>query len=159
MRDALVMDLRAADVAAVLPRWEHFEHRADIGVRGIGNSLEQAFEQAALALTAVITDPAGVRAQQPVAIDCRGADRERLLVDWLNALVFEMANRRMLFSRFEVQIVGQQLAATAWGEALDPARHRPAAEVKGATPTELRTWRDALGQWIAQCVVEVCGGR
>src|SRR5512139_3851745 len=42
-------------------RWEHFEHGADIGVRGFGASVAEAFEQAALALTAVIADPAGVR--------------------------------------------------------------------------------------------------
>ena len=24
--------------------WEHFHHQADIGIRGIGDSLEQAFE-------------------------------------------------------------------------------------------------------------------
>jgi SHS2 domain-containing protein len=38
-------------------RWEHYEHDADIGVRGYGATRAQAFEQAALALTAVVTDP------------------------------------------------------------------------------------------------------
>lgn len=40
----------------VTARWEHFPHQADIGVRGMGATLAQAFEQAALALTAVIVD-------------------------------------------------------------------------------------------------------
>ncbi|MFA5941472.1 MAG: archease [Sinimarinibacterium sp.] len=139
----------------VPPRWEHFEHVGEVGIRGLGNTLEQAFEQAALAMTAVIADPASVRPLKPVPINCRSSDRELLLVDWLNALVFEMASRRMLFGRFEVQIVGHQLAATAWGEPVDPSRHHPEVKVKGATLLDLRASRDAQGQWIAQCIVDV----
>ena len=41
--------------------WQHFPHDADMGVRGIGNSKEAAFEQAALALTALVTDPRAIR--------------------------------------------------------------------------------------------------
>ena len=71
--------------ASRVPRWEHYPHEADIGVRGIGATREQAFEQAALALTAVVTDPAGVAAHEALAIDCEAPDDELLLVDWLNA--------------------------------------------------------------------------
>ena len=51
-------------------RWEHFPHAADIGVRGIGRTKERAFELAAMALTAVITDPGAVRPEQSVAVAC-----------------------------------------------------------------------------------------
>jgi SHS2 domain-containing protein len=61
--------------------WQHFHHMADIGVHGFGASLAEAFEQAALAMTAVITDPAGVRQQDVVEVVCAGPDRELLLVD------------------------------------------------------------------------------
>lgn len=135
--------------------WEHFHHQADIGVRGIGPSLAEAFEQAALALTAVITDLAWVRAEIPVSIQCEAPDRELLLADWLNALIFEMATRRMLFARFQVSIRDQRLEATAWGELVDPPRHQPAVEVKGATYTELRVAEVPGDRWLAQCVVDV----
>jgi len=135
--------------------WEHFEHGADIGVRGVGDSREAAFEQAALALTGVITDPAGVASRDSVAIACRAADDESLLVAWLNALVYEMAVRRMLFGRFDVTIDGPQLRATAHGEPVSVARHRPAVEVKGATFTALRVARADDGDWTAQTVVDV----
>ncbi len=136
-------------------RWEHFPHMADIGVRGIGATREQAFEQAALAMTAVITEPTDVEARQAVEIDCEAPDEELLLVDWLNALVYEMAAQRMLFSRFEVTISGRRLHARAWGEPVDRARHRPAVEVKGATYTELKVLQQEDGTWVAQCVVDV----
>ena len=75
-------------------------HEADIGVR-IGATRERAFEQAALALTAVITDPATVaprEADHPV----RGAGRGTVMADWLNALVYEMATRKLRFQPLEV---------------------------------------------------------
>jgi tRNA nucleotidyltransferase (CCA-adding enzyme) len=136
-------------------RWEHFAHEADIGVRGIGASKEQAFEQAAVALTAVILDPQELSAEEEVEVACEAPDDELLLVDWLNALVYQMATRRLLFGRFEVHIDGHRLRARAWGEPIDVARHRPAVEVKGATLTSLRVGRGAGGAWVAQCVVDV----
>lgn len=136
-------------------RWEHFAHDADIGVRGLGSSKSEAFEQAATALTAVITDPHGVRPLTAVEIRCEAPDDELLLVDWLNALVYEMATRKMLFGRFEVRIEDRALRATAWGEPIDVTRHAPAVEVKGATYTSLRVVRAPGGEWAAQCVVDV----
>jgi tRNA nucleotidyltransferase (CCA-adding enzyme) len=136
-------------------RWEHFAHEADIGVRGIGTSKEEAFEQAAVALTAAIVDPAELTAEQAVEITCEAPDDELLLVDWLSALVYQMATRRLLFGRFEVQIDGHRLRARAWGEPIDVVRHQPAVEVKGATLTSLRVAQEADGTWLAQCVVDV----
>ena len=135
--------------------WEHFSHAADIGVRGFGNTPAEAFEQAARALTAVIADLDSVQPRQVVEISCENPDPELLLVDWLNALVYEMAVRHMLFSRFQVRIDGQRMDAHAWGENLDLSRHRPAVEIKGATFTELKLVQDADKRWVAQCVVDV----
>lgn len=140
---------------AVTPRWEHFPHEADVGVRGIGGTLAQAYEQAALAMTAAITELATVAPQTMVQLSCAAPDAELLLVDWLNALVYEMATRRMLFSRFEVQLQDYHLTAKVWGEAIDVARHHPATEVKGATYTALKVAQQVDGSWLAQCVVDV----
>ncbi len=135
--------------------WEHFHHQADIGVRGRGETLEEAFAQAATALTAVITDPTKVTPRETIGVECAAPDRELLLADWLNALVFEMSTRHMLFSRFDVHIDGKHLSASLGGEPIDRERHRPAVEVKGATYTALRVARDGPGAWMAQAVVDV----
>ncbi|MFZ5466163.1 MAG: archease [Pseudomonadota bacterium] len=134
--------------------WQHFEHVADIGVRGLGPTAAEAFAQAALALTALVVDPAAVESRESVTVDLEGADLDYLFYDWINALVYAMATRRMLFSRFEVALTPGRLHATAWGEPLDRARHQPVVEVKGATLTELAV-REEDGQWLAQCVVDV----
>jgi SHS2 domain-containing protein len=136
------------------PGWEHFSHGADIGVRGVGATKAEAFEQAALALTAVIADPGLVAPLEAVLVECAAPDDELLFADWLNALIYEMATRGMLFSCFAVRLEGGCLSARAWGEPVDVERHRPAVEVKGATYTELRVAPYGDG-WLAQTVVDV----
>lgn len=135
-------------------RWEHFEHGADVGVRGFGATQAEAYEQAAIALTAAVADPAAVDPRERVAIACEAPDAELLLAEWLNALVYEMSTRKMLFSRFAVTLQDGRLRAEAWGEPVDAARHQPAVEVKGATYTGLRV-APQDGGWMAQTVVDV----
>lgn len=139
----------------VRKRWEHFPHEADVGVRGIGSSREEAFEQVAIALTAEITDPQIVTPDLFVQVSCEAADDELLLVDWLNALIYEMATHNLLFSRFEVRLADGRLEAKAWGERVDRAKHRPAVEAKGATYTALQVRQMEDKTWVAQCVVDV----
>lgn len=136
------------------PSWEHFSHDADIGLVGIGPTKAEAFRQAAIALTAVVTDPERVNAVMPVEFVCRAPSDELLLVEWLNALIYEMAVRSMLFGDFSVEIGDGDLHATARGERVDVGRHEPAVEIKGATMTALRVELLARG-WRAQCVVDV----
>ncbi len=146
--------MAAPSLSPAPTRWEHFPHGADIGVRGCGATLAEAFEQAGRALTAVVTDPDSVEAHERVAITCEAPDPELLLAEWLNQLIYEMATRRLLFSRFRVRIEGTRLEAEAWGEPVEAKRHDPAVEIKGATYTALRVAREGNG-WIAQTVVDV----
>jgi tRNA nucleotidyltransferase (CCA-adding enzyme) len=135
--------------------WEHFAHEGDVGVRGIGPTREAAFEQAALALMHAISDPVRIEPRELVKIACDAPDDALLFVDWLNALIFEVATRGMLFARFEVRIDGRRLRGRAWGEPIDPARHELAVEAKGATYTDLAVAPRPDGGWLAQCVVDV----
>ena len=134
--------------------WAHFSHDADIGVVGMGPTKAEAFRQAALALTAVVTDPGVVEPLEPVPIVCQAQSDELLLVEWLNALVYEMAVRGMLFADFVVEIEAGELRATAYGEPVDIDRHEPAVEIKGATLTALQV-SEGVDGWRAQCVVDV----
>ena len=137
------------------PHWELYPHGADMGVRGFGMTKGEAFEQAALAMTAVITDPKFVAANEEVPIECEAPDDELLFTAWLNAIIYEMAVRNMLFSRFAVAFDGARLHGRAWGEPVDRTLHHPAVEIKGATFTSLRVAREADGMWCAQTVVDV----
>ena len=135
-------------------RHEHFAHDADIGVRGRGHTLAEAFAHAGMALTAVVTDPATVQETLSVELACESSEPEGLLFDWLNAVVFEMATRDVLFARYEVTLEGGRLRAVAFGEPVEVERHQPAVEVKGATWTGLKVMHQR-GSWVAECVVDV----
>ena len=145
---------RASPPTATKTRWEHFPHDADIGVRGFGTTAAEAFEQTARALTAVVT-LAEVAPKLRVEVRCEAPDLELLLVEWLNAIIYEMAVRKMLFGTFAVTIEGGRLEGTLWGEPVDVERHAPACEPKGATYTALKVALDASGIWSAGCVVDV----
>lgn len=136
------------------PGWEHFPHDADVGVRGYGATPAEAFEQAAHALTQIATH-AEVEPKVRVEVKCEAPDLELLLVEWLNAIIYEMAVRRMLFGRFSARIENARLEGSLWGEPIDVARHAPACEPKGATYTALKVAADEDGMWSAACVVDV----
>ncbi|MCK5000457.1 MAG: archease [Planctomycetes bacterium] len=134
--------------------YEHFNHQADIGIKGIGSTIDDAFEQAAIGMMAVICNPRTILPEKEVKIFCTAPDEEFLLVDFLNAIIYEMAVRNMLFGKFEVTVKGDCLEAKAWGEKSDPQKHQTAVEVKGATYTELEVKQES-GEWTAQCVIDV----
>ncbi len=100
--------------------WETFSHDADVGVRGYGATRAEAFRNTARAPTEVTAPLETVAADERIAIACAAPDDEVLLVDWLTAIIFEMATRRMLFRDYRVEIVDRALGGEAIGE-------RPAA--------------------------------
>jgi len=135
-------------------QYETFEHGADIGIRGFGNTTAEAFANAAAALYSVMVDITRVEQKEFRGVNVTADDQEQLLVEWLNALLAVSDIERMVFSRFEVRIEGNRLAGTAWGERLDQGKHHTNVEVKGATYHMLGV-RQENGRYVAQCVVDV----
>jgi tRNA nucleotidyltransferase (CCA-adding enzyme) len=74
-------------------RWEHLEHGADIGIRGFGSSLAEAFAQAALAVSSVVTELDRIDPVEAVTVECEAPESDLLLVDWINEIVYQMATR------------------------------------------------------------------
>ncbi len=137
-----------------MERFETFEHEADVGIRGYGRTLEEAFSNAARALYSVMVQVDQVDPREKRNIEVAAPDRELLLIEWLNALLSLSDIERMVFSKFSVHIKGTSVRGTAWGEPLDRIRHEPKVEVKGATYHLLRV-AEENGVFTAQCVVDV----
>jgi SHS2 domain-containing protein len=148
------MKARGAERGYVSVFYETFEHEADIGIRGFGNSLEQAFENAAVALYSVMVNIGKIALTEKRVIVVSAPDRELLLVEWLNALLAISDIERLVFSKFEVKIEDTSLTGIAWGEPLDRVRHEAHVEVKGATYHMLSVKKEH-GRYWAQCVVDV----
>lgn len=133
--------------------YELFEHKADIGIRGIGSSLEEAFAEAARAMFSVMVDIDKVIPIKPVEIKCNADNHEELFVEFLNKLLAEATINEMVFSKFIVQIRNHELTGTAKGEKLDPEKHEVKTEVKAATYSQLKIERN--DKFVAQCIVDV----
>ena len=134
--------------------YETFDHEADIGIRGFGATIAEAFENAAVALYSVMVNVHMVRSKERRIVTVSAPDRELLLVEWLNALLSQSDIEHMVFSKFEVKINGTSLIGSAWGEMLDRERHQAHVEVKGATYHMLSVQERDNG-YVAQCVVDV----
>ena len=138
----------AKALAKSSPHWSHFAHDADIGVIGIGPSKSEAFRQGALALTGVVTDPGRVNPRERVAIACEAPNDEFLFVEWLNALIYEMAVRGMLFGDFAVEIEGATLRAD--DESNDIDEQAPVTIIGVVENSRFRSIRDPIEPMIYQ---------
>lgn len=143
------------DTQGVPPRWEHLLRGPQQVVRGEGRSPEEALEQAAVALCALVTDPASVEVREEVEVECDAADLDRLVADWLGSVLHNMAARRLRFRCFAVRLDGRRLYGLAFGEHVDPARHAASGSVRGVLPAGASVRRVADGRWTAECAVEV----
>lgn len=141
--------------------YEHFEHEADIGIRGKGKTVEEAFQEAAKALFNVEVDVKKVKALKEVKVRCQASNVEELFVEWLNALLSQASLHEMVFSQFKAKVERKndklfKLEGTAKGERFDPEKHTIKDEVKGATYSQLKVYQNKkTKKWVAQCIVDV----
>jgi len=116
------------------PPFEVLEHTADAGIVAYAGSLEELFANAAAGMFSLMADLDSVHPaeQRDIAIEAR--DRETLLVRWLTELLYYLDAEEMLFCRFEVEEATEtRLRARAFGERIDPGRHRLHFGVKAVT--------------------------
>ena len=134
---------------------EVFEHTADLGLRIRAADLDTLFVEAAQALfEAIVPDLDSVQQARRVEVRLDSDDREYLLFDWLNQLLYHFDTEHLLFGKFEVRIGETGLKGSAWGEPLDRNRHQLEHEVKAITYHGLRVEQTAEG-WLAEVIVDI----
>lgn len=145
-------------VGEALVSYEWLDHTADIGVRGIGASIEEAFCETARGMFALMVDLRSVSGEATVEVNCRARSRELLLVEWLAELIAQKDLTHSVFASFSVEITvcdtGWRLHGSCGGDAIDPERHRLGNEVKGISLAGLRVEKHD-SQWIAECIVDI----
>ncbi|UCG01677.1 MAG: archease [Candidatus Heimdallarchaeota archaeon] len=135
--------------------YEYFEHQADIGIRGKGKTLAEAFEQAALAMFEIMVETKDLKIDQPQLVEVEGNDLNELLIAWLSELLFLKDVEGKMFSKFTIESIDKnKLVAKIYGEPIDSSRHKLKLEVKAATYTQLFIEKKD-NYWIAQCLVDV----
>jgi len=133
--------------------YDYFDHEADLGIIGRGDTLEQSFVQAARAVFANMADLSKVTPAQTVAIEFEEDDQELALVRWLNALIGEARTNGLVFAQFNLRRNHNHWIGSASGEPWQDEFER-GTEVKGATLTMLSVKKTNQG-WESRCVVDV----
>lgn len=115
--------------------YEVFNHTADIGLRARGKTLKEAFENAARGMFSLIISPEEVKRAKEKVVQVKADDRESLLVEWLNELLYLFETEEIVFADFEINEWDskQWLKATAYGEKIDLKRHQVEAQIKACT--------------------------
>ena len=137
--------------------FEYLEHEADVGIRATADNLEEAFEEGAKAMFNTMVDIARVEPKRKMEVRASADSVDSLFVEFLNSLLSKADREGMMFSRFRVKIEkgkAYKLTAFAWGEALDAEKHRAKTEVKAATYSGLKCWKDTGGHHV-QCVLDL----
>ncbi|MBQ6100471.1 MAG: archease [Methanobrevibacter sp.] len=117
-----------------MKEYEYFEVTADIGLKAYGNNINEAFENAGLAMFNIITDTSDVDAATEISFEITSEDEVSLLYDYLEELLFHHEVDFMLFSEFHVEIDDDlHLTATAKGEEINWDKHERKTEIKAIT--------------------------
>jgi homoserine kinase len=137
--------------------FELTDHTADVGLRVWGSSQAALFEQAALALSSLICDPATVEPRETYSViaEAPAGSPDALLVAWLNELLYRIDTDGIVFSSFSVEeLTHRYVSARVRGEPLDRQRHGSRLDVKAATYHGLSV-RRLEDHWEATVVLDV----
>jgi SHS2 domain-containing protein len=119
-------------------KFEFLEHTADVYIAAHGKNMEEAFENAALAMFEVMTETAKVSPSKEDSVEVEAEDEYALLYNWLEALLVKFEVNSMLYSRFKISRLeetseGFKLEAAVWGEKFNAEKHPQKVAVKAVT--------------------------
>ena len=135
--------------------FEVIEHTADIGIAAYGADLKQVFANTARGLFSLITELDAISEKNVYHIHVSAPDREALMVNWLNELIYRFEVKEMLFHRFTINtLTNTELKATGYGEKIYLAKHELKIQVKAATFHMLKIKQNNDG-WEAQVIFDV----
>jgi SHS2 domain-containing protein len=116
--------------------YEYLEHTADVYIKAVGKTLEEAFENAGRATTDIMTDIDKVESKKSIEIRVEAENLDELLYLWLEEIIFRFDVEALLLSEFEVKEIakdGTLLKGEGRGEEFNPDKHPQRLGIKAAT--------------------------
>lgn len=141
-------------------RFEFLEHTADLYIAAYGESLEEAFENAAYAMFEGMTDVKKVQPKLEDTVEVEGYDEQALLYNWLEALLIKFDIKDNLYSSFKIASIkkipaGFKLKAKIWGEPFNPQKHISKVGVKAVTYHQMEIIKDAEGTVTVKFILDI----
>jgi SHS2 domain-containing protein len=143
------------DIEGMERAFEIIDHTADVGIIAYGADVEELFSNAALALFSLITGLESIEEKMHLDLKVNSDDRDSLLVEWLNELIYLFDVEHVLFNRFDIEsLTHNQLKAICYGETFDPMKHKIKGGIKAATYHMLELDKNGVG-YKAQIIFDI----
>jgi SHS2 domain-containing protein len=119
-------------------KFEFLEHTADVFIRAHGKTMEEAYENAALAMFETMTNSEKIAQTQEQTLEVEAEDQYALLYNWLEALLVKFETENILYSKFQISDWKEtaetfKFKAKVWGEKFDSQKHPQKVAVKAVT--------------------------
>ena len=135
--------------------FEILDHTADIGLLVHGRDLKELFENAGRGFFHLVTDTRRVRERLEKRVEIGQEPLERLMVDWLNELLYFHDVENLLFRTFKVETVGEGgLKAVVKGESFREGVHVVKTEIKAVTYHQIQVQKED-GLWKARVIFDL----
>jgi SHS2 domain-containing protein len=136
-------------------KYRFLKHTADVKFRAYGTSIEEVFENSALALKKTIVNELKIREILRKKINVSGRDIESLLYAFLEEFLFLLDSDNFLFSEIKsIKIKNNKLSAEIWGD--KASSYQFSNNVKAITYNEMFVKFDKKKkEWIVQIVLDV----
>ena len=139
--------------------FEYIDHEADVGILGIGSTLEEAFVEGAKAMADYMVGMESVDNKKQIEIRCEADNIPALFIEWLNEILANVDLSNMFFSGFEIEKIESSnnkfsLKGKAFGEEIDLDKHKVKTEVKAATYSGLK-YEERDNKYYLRCVLDI----
>lgn len=137
-----------------MPKYRFLEHTADTKVLAKGKTRTEAFENAALALTALMVNPRLVHKRITKKIKVKAEDDQSLLYDFLTQILYLFDTQGTVFNKYTVKIKNNTLKCRAVGEKYNLSKHEPRTEVKAITYHDMSV-QEKKREWVIKYVPDL----
>ncbi|XP_072465925.1 protein archease isoform X2 [Notamacropus eugenii] len=122
----------------------YLDHTADVQLHAWGDTLEEAFEQCAMAMFGYMTDTGTVEPLQTVEVEAEGHDLQSLLFHFLDEWLYKFSADEFFIPR-EVKVLSIdqrnfKLRSIGWGEEFSLTKHPQGTEVKAITYSAMQVY-------------------
>jgi SHS2 domain-containing protein len=135
--------------------YELIDHTADIGIKAYGSDLKELFKNAAFAMFDIMADLQGLKTSVTVEVRKDAPNREELLIEWLDELLYNFYTKGLIFSTFEItELDDQHIVGKAHGRHIGENKSRLKTEIKAATYHDLKI-EQKENSWQTQLIFDV----
>ncbi|XP_039595862.1 protein archease, partial [Polypterus senegalus] len=127
-------------------KFEYLDHTADVQLHSWGDTLEEAFEQCAMAMFGYMTDIETVEPIDTVQTESEGEDMLSLLFHFLDDWLFKFCADQFFIPReikvLQLDRINFKIRSIGWGEEFNLAKHPQGTEVKAITYSAMQIHED-----------------